>query len=70
MICIHIMWNDICLPCCHHPHTLFQDISLYSLLQVPISTQIIATITKNSIHNIQYERYQHIEIWVGTSLMS
>ena len=42
---------------------------LYSLLHVPISTQIIATITKNSIHNIQYERYKHIELWVGTSLM-
>ena len=70
MICIHILWNDISLPCCHLPQKLSQDISLYALLCIPISTEVIATITKNSIHNIQNERYQHIEIWVGTSLMS
>ena len=70
MIFIHILWNHISVPCCHLPHRLSQDILLYALLHVPISTKIIPTITKNSVHNMQNDRYQHIEIAVATSLMS
>ena len=43
---------------------------VYALQHILISTQIIATVTKNSIHNSQNDRYQHIEISVATSLMS
>ena len=62
MIFIHVMLNDISLMCCHLPNKLCQDTPVYALPDVPISTQIIATVTKNSIHSIQNERYQHIEI--------
>ena len=44
MIFIHVMLNDICLPCCHLPKTLFHDTPAYSVWDVPISTQIIATV--------------------------
>ena len=44
MIFMHVMLNDICLPCCHLPKTLFLDTPVYSVPDVPISTQIIATV--------------------------
>ena len=53
MIFIHILWNDISLPCCHLPNKPSQDIFVYGLPHIPISTQIIAAVTKNSIHNSQ-----------------
>ena len=43
-IFIHVMLNDICLPCCHLSNKLFQDNAVYSVPDVPISTQIIATV--------------------------
>ena len=42
-MCIHMMLNDIHLPCCHlvkTPH----DIPLNFYPHVPINTQIIATV--------------------------
>ena len=44
MIFIHVMLNDICLPCCHLQKTLFHDSSVHSDPDVPICTQIIATV--------------------------
>ena len=56
MIFIHVMLNDICLPCCHLPKTLFHDTPVYSVPDVPISTQIIATVwPTNYIDSIQNE---------------
>ena len=69
MIFIYILWNYISVPCYHLPHRLSQGTFLYALLHIPVSTKIIAIITENSIHNMQNDRYQHIEISVATSLM-
>ena len=44
MIIIHVMLNDICLPCCHLSKKLCHDTPVYSVPDVPISTQIIATV--------------------------
>ena len=38
------MLSDICLLCCPLPETLFQDSPVHSDPDVPISTQIIATV--------------------------
>ena len=43
-IFIHVMLNDICLPCCHLPKTLFHDSPVHFDPYVPISTQIIVTV--------------------------
>ena len=59
MIFIHVMLNDICLPCCHLPQTLFHDTPAYSVWDVPISTQIIATVYQK-LH-WQYPKW-HISI--------
>ena len=66
---MHILLNDISLLYCHLLNKLCQDAPVYALPHVPISTQIIATVTKNSIHSSQNDRYQHIEILVATSFM-
>ena len=64
MIFIHVMLNDICLPCCHLPKTLFHDTPMYSVPDVPISTQIIATVYQK-LHwqypkwNISISRYRY-----------
>ena len=41
---MHVILNDICLPCCHLPKTLFHDSPVHSDPGLPISTQIIATV--------------------------
>ena len=38
------MLNDICQPCCPLPKTLFQDSPVHADPDVPIRTQIIATV--------------------------
>ena len=44
MIFMHVMMNDICLPCFHLPNTLFDYIPVNSDPHLPRSTQIIATV--------------------------
>ena len=47
------MLNDICLLCCHLPQTLFHHTPVYSVQDVPISRQIIATVYQNYIDSVQ-----------------
>ena len=43
-MCMHVMLNDIYLPCCHLPKTPLDDILLNFYPHVPINTQSIATV--------------------------
>ena len=61
MIFIHVMLNDICLPCCHLPKKLFQDTPVYSVPDAPISRQIIATVYQK-LH-WQYPKWNISEYW-------
>ena len=62
MIFIHVMLNDICLPCCHLPKTLFHGSPVHSDPDVPISTQIIKQYTKNYIDSMQNEISAYLDI--------
>ena len=79
------MLNDICLLCCHLANKLCQDTPVYSLPDVPISAQIIATVNqklhwqypkwKISAHrdidtNIIYVMIKHINQFILLSLKS
>ena len=66
---MHILLNDISVLYCDFLNKLRQDTPVYVLPHVPISTQIIATVTKNSICSSKNDKYQHIEILVATSFM-
>ena len=70
MIFIYILQNYKSIPWYHVQQRLSQDTFLYALLHMPIITTIISIISENSIHNMQNDRYQHIEISVATSHMS
>ena len=60
MIFIHVMLNDICLPCCHLPNTLFDYSPVNSDPHLPISREIIATVYQKLILTVGKMTYQHI----------
>ena len=63
MIFIHVMLNDICLPCCHLLKTLFDESPVNSDPHLPISTHIIETVYQNYNDSMQNEISAYLDIY-------